>query len=139
METSVTKEFRFCAAHRLVGHEGACQYLHGHNYRALVTVRADGLDNVGRIIDFSMMKSIIGKWIDDNWDHKVILSVNDPAYKDIADWCKDGAPYVMKCNPTAENMASELMVKCRGAFAYPIELTSVTLYETETSYATVES
>src|SRR5690606_40371968 len=42
--------------HRVVGHEGKCRFLHGHNYRIHFTVAADQLDEIGRVVDFSVIK-----------------------------------------------------------------------------------
>ena len=52
MSLSIMRRFTFCAGHRLVGHEGKCQNLHGHNYTLEVYVTGREQDEVGRILDF---------------------------------------------------------------------------------------
>ncbi|MBD3261638.1 MAG: hypothetical protein GF334_08165 [Candidatus Altiarchaeales archaeon] len=99
-----TKTLTWCSAHRLLGHEGACARLHGHNYRADITYASD-LDNVGRVIDFSEIKDRVGKWIDDNWDHRVLLHVEDPLATTLRRVLPSEEVYVLSFNPTAENMA----------------------------------
>lgn len=106
-----TRRFQFCAGHRVHMHESKCRNLHGHNYVAHVTVAkgAEGseLDDLGRVVDFSALKEIIGAWIDAHWDHKFVLYANDTEAR--AAVALTATPiYVMQSNPTAENMAREL-------------------------------
>ena len=46
------RRFTFCAGHRLVGHEGKCRNLHGHNYTLEVYLTGQEQDEIGRILDF---------------------------------------------------------------------------------------
>ena len=64
--------------HRVYQHESKCAHLHGHNYRVHFTCEAEELDNIGRVIDFSDMKSRLCMWLEDNWDHKTLIWENDP-------------------------------------------------------------
>ena len=66
---TATRYHDISCGHRVVGHEGKCQYLHGHNYRIHFTCTAESLDTVGRVIDFSVIKSKLCMWLEDNWDH----------------------------------------------------------------------
>ena len=75
--TTATRRVQFCAGHRVMGHENKCAHLHGHNYVALITARADKLDSVGRVIDFSVIKQRVGGWIEQHWDHGFIIARND--------------------------------------------------------------
>lgn len=130
--TTITRRFQFCAGHRLVDHEGKCAHLHGHNYIALVTCTADDLDDVGRVIDFSVVKAEVGRWIDRAWDHKMILNTEDA--QAVAACRQLGDPvYLMTCNPTAENMARELFEVATTLLAenHNITVTGVRLWETE--------
>ena len=78
---ALVRQLRFCAGHRLYRHESKCAYLHGHNYRVDVEVVAAGgaaaVDDVGRIVDFSLIKKRLLGWLDTNWDHAFILFVED--------------------------------------------------------------
>ena len=58
----------FAAAHSLRGYQGDCEKLHGHNYKVEVTVAAAELDEIGILIDFREMKTIL-KAITDELDH----------------------------------------------------------------------
>lgn len=103
--------------HRVVGHEGKCQYLHGHNYRIHFSVAPkDGLDNVGRVLDFSVIKHVLCEWLERNWDHKTLLWKEDPLSKVSVIRFEDGESVrigesfvIVPFNPTAENMAQYLL------------------------------
>ena len=127
----VTKEIHFCYGHRLLNYAGKCKNLHGHNGKAVVTLEAAGLDALGMVVDFSQIKRLIGVWIDETLDHKMILHRDDPALPELR---RLGEPVVvLDVNPTAENIARLI---CDHAVAQGLPVTEVTLWETETSFAT---
>ena len=96
--------------HRVHGHESKCAHLHGHNYRIFFTVQADNkqLDMIGRVLDFSVIKSRLCAWLEAWWDHKMLIWVDDPALDDLLDIDPEGVVPV-EFNPTAENMAEHLV------------------------------
>jgi 6-pyruvoyltetrahydropterin/6-carboxytetrahydropterin synthase len=89
--------------HRVVGHEGKCRHLHGHNYRIHFVCAADGLDSVGRVIDFSVIKAKLCMWLEDEWDHKMLLWREDPMLPELRQL--DPTVVQLPFNPTAENLA----------------------------------
>lgn len=95
--------------HRVYGHEGKCRHLHGHNYRIHFTCVAGdgGLDGVGRVIDFSQVKSKLCMWIEENWDHHFLVWEKDPMWSYLLDL--DPTVVVTPFNPTAENIAQHLV------------------------------
>lgn len=92
--------------HRVHGHESKCAFLHGHNYRVTFTCEAP-LDSVGRVIDFSIMKSTLCHWLEDNFDHRFLLWIEDPWYKRLRE--VDDSVVGVSFNPTAENIAHWLL------------------------------
>ncbi len=105
---SVTRYHDFSAGHRVYGHESKCGHLHGHNYRVIWTVVSRvGLDTVGRVVDFSVIGEKLCRWLEDEWDHRMLLWENDP----MLGPCRALDPTVVALpfNPTAENMADYLM------------------------------
>lgn len=138
----VHKEIQFCSAHRLLGHEGHCKYIHGHNYKAVIQLESVKLDEVGRVIDFSVIKTRVKAWIDEHWDHSFIANIADEAA--IKAMTDGGFRYsTMPNNPTAENMAYYLLEMCRNMFAGErynggVQVTGVTIWETDDSCATVD-
>lgn len=97
--------------HRVHGHESKCAHLHGHNYRVHFTVRpvaGAGLDQVGRVLDFSVIKTRLCQWLEDHWDHRFLAWEQDPWYGDLK--LLDPAGVVgVPFNPTAERMAQWLL------------------------------
>jgi 6-pyruvoyltetrahydropterin/6-carboxytetrahydropterin synthase len=148
VRTSVTKIFKWDAAHRIVGHGGACAALHGHTYKAEVTLSANSLDGLGMVVDFGFIKRVIGNFIDEQWDHNLILAEFDPlcavGLLRETNLAAGKRVFVMGSNPTAENMAQELFFKAaEGVFLAlqecptEVRVDKVTVWETPTSFATV--
>lgn len=132
-----TRSFGFDAGHRIVGHESKCANLHGHRYTAEVTCKAPSLDHLGRVIDFGCIKEIIGAWIDEHWDHNMILFGDDPLLN-MGTFTMFGKkrPYVMQDNPTAECMAIHLWYVASNLLKKKsIEVVKVRLWETPNCYA----
>lgn len=109
--------------HRVVGHEGKCRHLHGHNYRVHFHCEAEYLDSVGRVVDFGVIKHKLCEWLEQNWDHKFLAFEKDSLMRGLVaacDW-KDKGLYTQDSidiensvvfvpfNPTAENMAYYLL------------------------------
>lgn len=127
----VTKELSFCFGHRLMNYNGKCRQLHGHNARAVVTVAANELDEMGMVADFSALRRHIGDWVDRTLDHKMILFKDDPLVPVLRQM---GDPVLaIDDHPTTENLA-KLIFEYVEAEGYPV--TEVTLWETPTSHAT---
>ncbi len=105
--------------HRVHNQGSKCEDLHGHNYRIHFTCAADtgSLDGVGRVIDFSDMKSRLCMWLEDNWDHKFLAWTEDPVMRTVARAVETfgeelqvlGSLVWVDFNPTAENMAQHLV------------------------------
>tara|TARA_R100001132_G_C3258505_1_gene83351 strand:- start:221 stop:652 length:432 start_codon:yes stop_codon:yes gene_type:complete len=102
-----TRKVEFDAGHRVHGHESKCARLHGHRYVVEITAAAPELDSIGRVIDFSVLKEVIGGWIDEEWDHRLLLWEGDSILYGI-EIDNLGVVYV-PFNPTAENMAKWLL------------------------------
>jgi 6-pyruvoyltetrahydropterin/6-carboxytetrahydropterin synthase len=127
----VTKEIHFCYGHRLLNYAGKCKNLHGHNGKAVITLEAAGLDALGMVVDFSQIKRLVGAWIDETLDHKMILHRDDPALPELR---RLGEPVVvLDVNPTAETIARLIFER---AASQSLPVTEVTLWETATSFAT---
>ncbi len=108
--------------HRVVGHESKCCRLHGHNYRIHFTLEAclNGLDEVGRVIDFGVIKASFCEWLEERWDHRFLLWERDPLLYDLNEAVLkqrsnagvdelNGTLVAVPFNPTAENMAIYLL------------------------------
>ena len=76
-QLSVIRQVKFCAGHRLFRHESKCAFFHGHNYRVDIEVIGNGVDSVGRVIDFSVIKKRFQGWLEENWDHAFLIFQDD--------------------------------------------------------------
>lgn len=127
---SVTREITFCYGHRLLDYEGKCRHLHGHNGKAVITLSADTLDQLGMVVDFTRLKRVVGAWIDEQLDHKMLLHRDDPLLPYLR---QQGEPvFVMDVNPTAENIA-RLIFEFTAQQGFPV--VEVKLWETESCFA----
>jgi 6-pyruvoyltetrahydropterin/6-carboxytetrahydropterin synthase len=107
---SIKKHFKFEASHRLMcmkeGHP--CRNLHGHSYVVFVEIKVDGMENLenpNMIIDFSKLKSF-QKWLDENYDHALILNPADKLYDVMKSFDEEmKVCTIPNGDPTAENMA----------------------------------
>lgn len=107
-----TRRLEFDAAHRITRHGSKCRHLHGHRYVVEVTCRA-GLDGLGMVVDFGDVKRILGEWLDTHLDHGAILNAADEQYLPAVR-AAGHKLYVMPCEPTAENLALELLRVATG-------------------------
>lgn len=127
----VSREIEFCYGHRLLNYEGKCRYLHGHNGLAIITLESQTLDERGMVLDFTDIKRVVSKWIDENLDHRMLLHKDDPFVPVLQ---KLGEPmFLMDHNPTAENIA-RLIHDYTASRGFPIVETK--LWETPHCYAT---
>lgn len=128
----------FSAGHRVVGHENKCASLHGHNYRVTFVCEAPaGLDKLGRVIDFGLMKSLLCEWLETHWDHKFLIKDDDPMFVTTSPLITHSLVR-LPFNPTAENMARYLgeVVAPHLLGSIPIVCTEVTVEETRKCSAT---
>jgi len=128
------RRIEFDAGHRLIGHSGKCRHIHGHRYAAEVFVSSDKLDQIGMVVDFGEVKRLVGSWIDQNWDHNLLLNQDDPQLLHLT-MTEERRPYVMSCNPTAENMARELFDAAAKLLPAGSMLQCIRLWETPTCFA----
>ncbi len=150
---SITRRLEFDAGHRVYGHEGKCSSCHGHRYSVELTCRpgtGHGLDDIGRVVDFSVIKDVVGSWIDETFDHGMILFKDDPLTKiwelfgqnlathvevyPITNAVGDVGTqkyYIMDENPTAENIAELIYHKANELLAgHYIWVEKVVVHET---------
>lgn len=130
---SITRSFRFEAAHRLcLPHLtteenqtifGPCARIHGHSYRLEVTL-AGVPDIHGWIMNFSELKEIVHRHVLSEYDHACLNEV--PDYKAQL--------------PTAENMAKTIFFRLKPHLeGSHFHLLRICLYETENAWATWEA
>tara|TARA_R110000765_G_scaffold35049_1_gene79117 strand:- start:15 stop:437 length:423 start_codon:yes stop_codon:yes gene_type:complete len=128
-QRTCTRRVEFDAAHRVMKHESKCRNLHGHRYAVDLTCEG-GLDELGRVIDFSVIKSVFGAWVDTHLDHGTIVNEAD---QDLINLCRTNKwkLYLLDSNPTAEVMSEFLAHKAQVLLKeYGVKVSALRLYET---------
>lgn len=109
----------FAASHALRNYQGACQRLHGHNWKVEVEVKSRQLNEAGMAIDFKAIK---------NATNQVLEGLDHYHLNDI--------PPFDKINPTAENIAGYLYKAIGKIINTPsVSVSAVTVWETERACA----
>ena len=137
----ITKQFSFETGHALYGYHGKCKNVHGHSYKLSVTVIGKPIsDNTnvkfGMVIDFSDLKKIVREEIVDLFDHATVFNKNTP-HVELAAELKNRGHHVILVDyqPTSENMVIDFAQKINNRLPADIQLHSLKLQETETSFA----
>lgn len=105
----------FAAAHSLRDYPGDCRRLHGHNWKVEVEVQAEGLDELGMVLDFKTIRQAARK-VGDELDHRYLNDI----------------PPFDRLNPTAENIAAHFYRRLTEELTDTrAKVSAVTLWETE--------
>ncbi len=119
----ISVEESFAAGHALRNYRGKCEKVHGHNYKVRVTLEGETLNAAGLLVDFTELKSLL---------HSVVERLDHEFLNDV--------PPFDKLNPSAENMARYFHEEIsKGLAARGVRVSSVKLWETDTSTATYRS
>ena len=137
----LTKEFSFESAHALDGYDGLCREIHGHSYRLFVTIKGEpiseeGDPKLGMVMDFGDLKRIVNREIVDRLDHSFVLreSEQNVGLREVLG-AKFSKVVLIDYQPTCENMLSDFAARLQSALPTSVELHSLRLHETATSYA----
>ncbi|OHE56219.1 MAG: 6-carboxytetrahydropterin synthase QueD [Thermodesulfovibrio sp. RBG_19FT_COMBO_42_12] len=108
-------ETDFSAAHQIRGYKGACERLHGHNWKIQVHVVAERLNEIDMVIDFHELKRLT---------EEVIAPLDHSFLNDIF-------PFTEK-NPSSENIAKWIYDSLRKKINNDnIHLSAVTVWESD--------
>lgn len=119
----VTVEQTFAAAHALRHYKGACENLHGHNFKVHVTIEGEKLDQAGMLVDFldvkALMREVMKKVDHQNLNEVVPFNEEwNPSAEYIAHFFYDNIANGLKSNPV------------------PVRLKEVKVWETDIQSAT---
>ena len=123
------------------GYDGACREIHGHSYRLFVTIKGepscDAYDpKQGMVMDFGLLKRIVNEQIISRLDHAFIIRQSEQG-EELRDVL---SPYyhnivLVDYQPTCENMLADFAERLLEALPDEVELYSLRLHETATSFA----
>lgn len=90
---TLTKQFRFEAAHQLHKHDGKCARLHGHSWIGRVIVQGKELVGAGpksgMLIDYTQLTEIVQPLVDNYLDHHHLnetTKLENPTSEELARW-----------------------------------------------------
>jgi 6-pyruvoyltetrahydropterin/6-carboxytetrahydropterin synthase len=136
----ITKEFDFEMAHALWNYDGLCSNIHGHSYRLFVTLIGAINDNIespknGMVVDFGDIKKWVKTSLVDELDHALL--VNEKADLQSIEATKQmfNRLKIMDFQPTCENLLIYMADKIKAQLPEQLNLFSLKLQETATSYA----
>ncbi len=136
----VTKVFYFEASHALFNYEGLCRSVHGHSYKLFVTVKgktetSEESSKLGMVIDFSVLKDIVKSNIIDKYDHSFLINKDEKLQNTLSEIPAFNRTYFLDIQPTCENLVFHFSEIIKSKLPSGIELYSLRLYETESSFA----
>ncbi len=137
----LTKEFSFEAAHALDGYDGPCREIHGHSYKLFVTVKgrpstAEGDPKCGMVMDFGVLKRIVGDEIVERLDHAFVLRRGERSAEIVrALGGRFENIVLVDYQPTCENMLQDFARRIAARLPEGVALQALRLHETATSYA----
>lgn len=118
----LTVRSHFDSAHFLRNYQGKCANIHGHCWQIEATVYGENLDELGMVVDFSVIKAQL-KQITEDLDHKLLNDLPEFA---------DG-----QANPTAEQLSIYIYNRLKqGLSAYAITMGRVRVWESPNAAVT---
>jgi len=133
---------KFHAAHRQLGYDGKCAFVHGHTWRGTFILRAERFprdEKLDMSVDFGALKDIFK-----SLDHKMLISERDETFANAELFEPEGVVVMPGTNPSVENVTLYCMNKAVDVLAklfpglgieYYIELT---IQETDNNFFTLE-
>jgi 6-pyruvoyltetrahydropterin/6-carboxytetrahydropterin synthase len=134
---TITRKGTFDSGHRVMNEKMKCFNVHGHTYLYELTFKFQTMESIGYAIDFKEIKRVGCQWIDDMFDHGMLINPKD---QNIITMCNslESKKWIMSlngkdeyCNPTVENIAKEIFLGLVSLLnSKTLKLERVRLYET---------
>jgi 6-pyruvoyltetrahydropterin/6-carboxytetrahydropterin synthase len=136
----VSKEFHFEMAHALWKYDGLCRHIHGHSYKLLITIIGEPIEDtnnqkLGMVLDFSDLKAAVKGPVVDFFDHSLVINKGAEDYLPEEPNEMYEKVHLFDFQPTAENLVLYIVEKVKRRLPQGVDLYSVRLYETATSFA----
>lgn len=85
-----------------------CRSIHGHQWRIILTLKAEKLDSQGMVIEFGQLKAAWRNWLDTHLDHALMLHQADPMVEAVRSVEPQARLFLTPEDPTTENIAQLL-------------------------------
>jgi 6-pyruvoyltetrahydropterin/6-carboxytetrahydropterin synthase len=127
------------AAHNTNRDSKKCSLIHGYSRYLKLTFEGE-LDNCSWVMDFGNLRDV-KDWLDNNWDHKVLVSSDDPELETLRELEEKGILYLTviknendcgpgiegSCKHVFENIQPIISEKTRGR----VHISKVEIWEHE--------
>ncbi len=127
-------------AHALWNYDGACRNIHGHSYKLFVTLLGEPISDsnhpkFGMVLDFKDLKQLIKGPIVEFLDHSLVVyrAAEGETLTSVREMYEK--VHVFDFQPTCENLVLYIVEKIQSLLPPEIELHTVKMYETATSFA----
>lgn len=138
----ITRKGSFDSGHRVMNERMKCFNIHGHTYLYELEFEFNEMEEIGYAIDFKEIKRVGCQFIDDYFDHGMILNPQDSLLiqttKDYSSkyWLMSLNGTEGYCNPSVENIAKELFLAMSLLFKEydNLRINKITLWETPNCY-----
>ncbi len=127
-------------AHALPGYDGACRHIHGHSFRLEVCVVGEPIQEPGHpkngmVMDFKALKDLVNEAFIKKYDHALVLP--DTTAPQVVEGIQQhfGNVLTLPFQPTCENMIAVCVEALRPKMPTGVQLRSVRLSETASSFA----
>jgi 6-pyruvoyltetrahydropterin/6-carboxytetrahydropterin synthase len=127
-------------AHTLYEYDGLCQNIHGHSYLLEITLIGEPRNEPshpkdGMVMDFGQIKELVKTHIVNRFDHALMVNKLVPEkQKQLLNQTTERF-IVVDFQPTSENMVVYIANILQQHLPSGVNLFSVRLYETATSFA----
>jgi 6-pyruvoyltetrahydropterin/6-carboxytetrahydropterin synthase len=128
-------------AHRLYLTSSKCENIHGHSWQIALTLGGE-VDDRGMLegLDFGLVKQTFRKFLDSNYDHRLLLNEEDPFAGSVLLGSGEDLPSLPGLQTFNGDPTTELFARCIGAtmiHAFPMcPVISVDVWETRVNCAT---
>lgn len=127
-------------AHALEGYDGLCKHIHGHTYHLSISLLGEvknesGHPKNGFVMDFKELKELVKGNVLDVFDHSLVLNETSVFLENKNYSFSNERVILTPFQPTCENLLIHFVSIIENCLPQNVELISVRLDETPTSYA----
>ena len=114
MTETIRAKGKFNAAHRQLGYDGKCAFVHGHTWHGefILTAECFPRGDIDLSVDFGMLKDIFKAL-----DHRMLVSEQDTLFLSAELFEPEGVVVIPGSNPSVENVATYCMNEAVDALA----------------------
>ncbi len=137
--TTVIK-IAFSCAKRLIDYKGKCNFLHGYTHIIeAYFISENKKSSSSMVADFYELKKILSEWLEENWDHNVLLNKKDKSLGNEIEKITGQKIFYFPFDPTAENLAQYLKTDiCPDLFdKIGVKCSKIRLYDSETAFVEI--